>query len=62
MNCSGVNFLSLDRGCKCSWFPFQTNVKVVSLILDEEESEDAHPGENVKIKVTGVEEEVGDWC
>ena len=40
---------------------FQTNVKIVSLILDEEETEDAHPGENVKIKVTGVEEEVSDW-
>ena len=62
MHCSGVHFLSLDRGRKCSWFLFQTNVKVVSLILDEEESEDAHPGENVKITVTGVEEEVGDGC
>ena len=37
---------------------FQTTVKVLSLITDEEESEDAYPGENVKIKVTGVEEEV----
>ena len=36
----------------------QTMVKVVSLLTDDEESDDAYPGENVKIKVSGVEEEV----
>lgn len=39
-----------------SWL--QATVRVMSLITDEDESEDAYPGENVKIKVTGVEEEV----
>lgn len=37
--------------------PNKTNIKVMSLLIDEEESDDAYPGENVKIKVTGVEEE-----
>ncbi|KAL8595070.1 Eukaryotic peptide chain release factor GTP-binding subunit ERF3A [Nucella lapillus] len=42
---------------KLMLMPNKTCVKVVSLLIDEEESEDAYPGENVKIKVTGVEEE-----
>ncbi|KAL8564018.1 Eukaryotic peptide chain release factor GTP-binding subunit ERF3A [Nucella lapillus] len=50
---SGVVFCNQ----KLTLMPNKTNVKVVSLITDEEESEDAYPGENVKIKVTGVEEE-----
>ncbi|XP_076448207.1 eukaryotic peptide chain release factor GTP-binding subunit ERF3A-like [Babylonia areolata] len=42
---------------KLTLMPNKTNVKVMSILIDEEESEDAYPGENVKIKVTGVEEE-----
>ncbi|XP_070184750.1 eukaryotic peptide chain release factor GTP-binding subunit ERF3A-like isoform X2 [Littorina saxatilis] len=42
---------------KLMLMPNKTLVKVVSLTMDEEESEDAFPGENVNIKVTGVEEE-----
>nr|KAG5714697.1 hypothetical protein BaRGS_000185 [Batillaria attramentaria] len=42
---------------KLTLMPNKASVKVVSLITDEEESEDAYPGENVKIKIAGVEEE-----
>ena len=33
-------------------------MKVMTIISDEEDSEDAMPGENVKLKISGVEEEV----
>ncbi|PVD39202.1 hypothetical protein C0Q70_01830 [Pomacea canaliculata] len=42
---------------KLTLMPNKATVRVMSLITDEDESEDAYPGENVKIKVTGVEEE-----
>lgn len=42
---------------KLRLMPNNAIVKVMSLLTDEEESEDAYPGENIKIKVTGVEEE-----
>ena len=37
--------------------PNKAIVKVVSIILDDEDSDEAHPGENVKLKLSGVEEE-----
>ena len=37
---------------------FQATVKVMQLFSDEIETESAGPGENLKLKVSGVEEEV----
>jgi len=42
---------------KLLMMPNKAPVKVMSIISDEEESEDAMPGENVKLKISGVEEE-----
>lgn len=41
----------------CNYF-FQQNVKVMQMWSDEIEMDSAGPGENLKIKVSGVEEEV----
>lgn len=37
---------------------FQSVVKVMNIVSDEEDSEDAMPGENVRLKISGAEEEV----
>lgn len=42
---------------KLLMMPNKAYVKVMTIISDEEDSEDAMPGENVKLKISGVEEE-----
>lgn len=37
---------------------FQVQVKIMQLWSYDEDADEAHPGENVKMKVAGVEEEV----
>lgn len=39
-------------------FIFQCSVKIMQLWSYDEETDEVHPGENVKLKVSGVEEEV----
>ena len=36
----------------------QVSIKIMTIVSDEEDSDDAMPGENVKLKISGVEEEV----
>jgi len=42
---------------KFMMMPNRAIVKVMTIISDEEDSEDAMPGENVKLKISGIEEE-----
>ena len=42
--------------------PFQVNVEVLSIIFDEEELTEAKAGDNVKLKLKGVEEDVRELC
>ncbi|CAG5133053.1 unnamed protein product, partial [Candidula unifasciata] len=42
---------------KLVMMPNKAVVKVMNIVSDEEDSEDAMPGENVRLKISGVEEE-----
>lgn len=42
---------------KFMMMPNRAIVKIMTIISDEEDSEDAMPGENVKLKISGIEEE-----
>ncbi|XP_005098149.1 eukaryotic peptide chain release factor GTP-binding subunit ERF3A isoform X1 [Aplysia californica] len=42
---------------KLLMMPNKAYIKVMTIVSDEEDSEDAMPGENVKLKISGVEEE-----
>ncbi|BFZ03047.1 hypothetical protein BsWGS_06086 [Bradybaena similaris] len=42
---------------KLIMMPNKAVVKVMNIVSDEEDSEDAMPGENVRLKISGVEEE-----
>jgi len=42
----------------CDLFFLQLLVKITQLWSYDEDTDEVHPGENVKLKVTGVEEEV----
>lgn len=42
---------------KLLMMPNKTVIKVMTIVSDEEDTEDAHPGESVKLKISGVEEE-----
>lgn len=41
-----------------SFVTFKASVKIMQIFSDDIEVEEANPGENLKLKVTGVEEEV----
>jgi len=52
----------IQAGCvatnqKLMMMPNKVMIKVMNIISDEEDSEDAMPGENVKLKINGIEEE-----
>lgn len=42
---------------KLVMMPNKSSVKVMNIVSDEEDSEDAMPGENVRLKISGAEEE-----
>ncbi|GFN81937.1 eukaryotic peptide chain release factor GTP-binding subunit [Plakobranchus ocellatus] len=42
---------------KLLMMPNRVNIKIMNIVSDEEDSDDAMPGENVKLKISGVEEE-----
>ncbi|CAL1533528.1 unnamed protein product, partial [Lymnaea stagnalis] len=42
---------------KLLMMPNKASVRVMNIVSDEDESEDAMPGENVRLKISGVEEE-----
>ncbi|KAH9495584.1 Eukaryotic peptide chain release factor GTP-binding subunit ERF3A [Bulinus truncatus] len=42
---------------KLLMMPNKTPVRVMNIVSDEDESDDAMPGENVRLKISGVEEE-----